>query len=417
MQWTEPAGYADEVAAWAESGAMWLTGRPDGPPRIAPGQVATSLQHNLRSLSYTAGQRLGRPPELPTVGLLGERAAVAGLTRQGPWSCGGAFRVVPTRDGRFGLSLARPTDLELVPALVSIDDVDDPWDAVVRWARSTSSVEAEERCAELGLPGVAVPTSPVPARRPPVIRTPGGRRRQITECPLVVDFSALWAGPLCAHLLGLGGADVIKVETIDRPDGARSGAPAFFDLLHAGHRSVAIDPRDPWQLDRLHVLVDRADLVIEASRPRALRQWGFDAAAVVRAGTSWVSLTARGRDSSRVGFGDDVAVGAGLWVGDGDEVLPCGDALADPLTGVAAAAEASQVLVEERAQLIDVSMHDICQVAATPDIGATEPSVGSSADGWWVDTGGERLPVVPPRPRRPSGTAPTSGTHTFEVLR
>jgi hypothetical protein len=46
--------------------------------------------------------------------------------------------------------------------------------------------------------------------------------------------SSLWAGPLCTNLLGLGGARVIKVESTTRPDGARSGPPAFFELLHHG---------------------------------------------------------------------------------------------------------------------------------------------------------------------------------------
>jgi len=30
---------------------------------------------------------------------------------------------------------------------------------------------------------------------------------------VVVDLSALWAGPLCANVLGLAGARVIKVES------------------------------------------------------------------------------------------------------------------------------------------------------------------------------------------------------------
>lgn len=44
---------------------------------------------------------------------------------------------------------------------------------------------------------------------------------------LVVDFSALWAGPLCAHLLGLAGARVVEVETPGRPDGGRRGKPGL----------------------------------------------------------------------------------------------------------------------------------------------------------------------------------------------
>ncbi|WP_460794402.1 hypothetical protein [Nocardioides pacificus] len=51
---------------------------------------------------------------------------------------------------------------------------------------------------------------------------------------------------------------------------------------------------------------------------------------VVAAGTSWLSITARGRASDAIGFGDDVAACAGLVVRDGDDLLPVGDASARP---------------------------------------------------------------------------------------
>ncbi|WRZ90036.1 CoA transferase [Streptomyces sp. NBC_01007] len=51
----------------------------------------------------------------------------------------------------------------------------------------------------------------------------------------MVDLSALWAGPLCAHLLGLTGARITKVESAARPDGARRGSAEFYRLLHQGH--------------------------------------------------------------------------------------------------------------------------------------------------------------------------------------
>ncbi|MFF7474254.1 CoA transferase [Streptomyces sp. NPDC008092] len=96
---------------------------------------------------------------------------------------------------------------------------------------------------------------------------------------LAVDFSAPWTGPLCAHLLGTAGAKVVKVETPSRPDGARLGNPAFYDPLHAGHASVALDPADPDSRTALHELVGRADAVIEASRPRTLDALALDAQA------------------------------------------------------------------------------------------------------------------------------------------
>ena len=59
----------------------------------------------------------------------------------------------------------------------------------------------------------------------------------------MVELGSLWAAPLCGSLLAAAGADVVKVESIGRPDGARRGPPAFFDLLNGGKRSVALDLR------------------------------------------------------------------------------------------------------------------------------------------------------------------------------
>src|SRR5438445_440620 len=89
-----------------------------------------------------------------------------------------------------------------------------------------------------GPAGVAGALAGVAVRGPRRAPTGGARRR--IEGARVVDLSAMWAGPLCASVLGMAGADVIKVEDPRRPDGARFGPPEFFDLLHAGHRSVVL---------------------------------------------------------------------------------------------------------------------------------------------------------------------------------
>src|SRR5205814_1300319 len=124
-----------------------------------------------------------------------------------------------------------------------------------------------------------------------------------------------------------------------RPDGARRGEPAFFDLLNGGSSSVALDLRAPDGRSRLADLLAQADVVIEGSRPRALAQLGLAAEDVVasRERITWVSITAYGREQGmRTGYGDDTAAAGGLVTSTGGPVF-VGDAIADPLTGVNAA--------------------------------------------------------------------------------
>jgi CoA transferase family III len=379
-----------ETELWAASGAMALTGRRDGPALLGTGSPATAVQAALDVLA-----RAG-VPRLPDVRLLGERAAAAGYERDAPRSAGGGFRILRARDGWFGVSLARPADLELVPALVG-REVHDPWGAVAEWLDCTTVSDATSRTRLLGLPAATVAAEPPPPTRDGVLVTDGGSRLP-TERPLVIDLSSLWAGPLCAHLLGLAGARVVKVESSTRLDGARRGPAAFYDLLHAGHESVVIDFAD--QRPLLHELIERADVVIEASRPRALQHLGVDARAEVKRGAAWVSITAGGReDATRVGFGDDVAAGAGLVAWEAGLPCPMGDALADPLAGVAAAAAAVTALAHCHGALIDVSMHDICAAAAR-----TPP------------TGPRHVDPAPPTPRTASGPARPPGADTDRIL-
>src|SRR5699024_8203376 len=103
------------------------------------------------------------------------------------------------------------------------------------------------------------------------------------SAPLIVDLSALWAGPLCTHLLGRTGARVIKVESLQRPDGSRRGVASFHDLLNSGKASVAIDVNDETGRSQLRDLLDGADIVVSSSRRRAFDQLGIDPMEVLQA--------------------------------------------------------------------------------------------------------------------------------------
>lgn len=373
----------DAAEAWARSGAMALTGRAAGPPMLGPGRPAAYVADHLAALGLLS-------PEF--AGLLGERAAYAGLARRGPWSCGGVMRVLPARDGHLALSLARPADIELVPALIEAAPRGDPWEAVADWLRAVPAAAAEERLHLLGLPGGVV-------RRPedgaPLDLSHPGPARMPEDPVTVLDLSALWAGPLATHLLARLGARVVKVESRSRPDGARRGAPGFFTLLDQRKEHLVLDL--PGDVDRLRELALAADLVVDSSRARAWTQMGLDVAEIVAAGTTWVSITARGRRSDTVGFGDDVAACAGHVVPDGEDLLPVGDALADPLSGVRAAWAAVRSL-DGPPRMVEVSMLDVARAAATgPEI---EHEVVRDGERWRLRTESGTHVVEPPRRRR-----------------
>ena len=265
---------------------------------------------------------------------------------------------------------------------------------------------------------------------------------------VVADLSSMWAGPLCARLLGLAGAEVIKVESPARPDGARSGNREFFDWLHAGHRSLSVDFGTRAGRAVLTSLLEVADVVIESSRPRALAAMKA-APGMIRhpPGQVWLSITGYGRSTpERVAFGDDAAVAGGLvgWTGGGwtgaecaagEPAGPvfCADAIADPLTGACGALAVALSRSAGGGELIDLPMRDVAAAfaAAAPDHGphdifpggpVTWPRTHHDLPGWSVSC--PRLhrvqAVLPPRrPAAPAGTAAHAaelGADTSAVL-
>ncbi|MGD9986602.1 CoA transferase [Pseudonocardia sp.] len=355
---------------------MALTGHPDDTPLTPPGRAAS------------VARELGELFDVDGAALLGERAASTGRGRAGRVSVGGSCRLLPLASGWAAVSCARAGDVALLGALVedTLPDAD-PWGTFAAAVRVMGPDTFDERATLLGLPAGSVRAEPLAG---PAV---DGPPHDLTG-RLVVSFGALWAAPLCAQLLARRGAMVVTVETPARPDGARRGTPRFHALLHAHDRAVQLDPDT--HRDALHALVRAADVVIEASRPRALRAWGLDADAEVARGATWISITAAGRSSDRVGFGDDVAASAGLVAVDADG-LPVfvGDAIADPLTGLTAAALA----LTAPGRLHDVAMSRV--VAATLDGTPGGPATG---------------PVAPPRTRPVPGPAPAPGADTAAVM-
>ena len=402
---------------------MALTGREEGLPLGPP----TPLVERLAPI--------GRTLRVDALRLLGERAALMGLTRHGAISCGGATRLVRAADGWLAVSLSRDDDITAVPAWLELDrPQSDVWTAVAAVAARTTLEYLETRGVLLGLPVASLSTASPPPDLPgetgaiapastqhssegasessvrpglPVVTTAYGTRTRNARAPLVVDLSSLWAGPLCSHLLQRSGALVIKVESEHRPDAARTGSPEFFDLLNAGKQSVVLDLGTNDGRRALRRLLVAADVVVEASRPRALEQLGVFAGELMRDDGGpdvWISITGHGRDgdvAQRVAFGDDAAVAGGLVAY--DERGPCfyADAIADPLSGMVAAAATIDRLQSGRDRsLVDVAMAKVARHFAGPTLDATESAMSAA----------------PPRARTPSARAAPLGRDTRAVL-
>jgi crotonobetainyl-CoA:carnitine CoA-transferase CaiB-like acyl-CoA transferase len=159
----------------------------------------------------------------------------------------------------------------------------------------------------------------------------------------------------------------VKIESTQRPDGGRRGSPAFFERLSAGKAGESIDFSTRDGLARLRAHLESADIVIEASRPRALRQLGIDAEALVQArdGLTWISITGYGREEPEahwIAYGDDAAVAGGLshalYAAAGQRLF-VGDAIADPLTGLHAALAAMAALTSGGSRLLSIPMRDV----------------------------------------------------------
>lgn len=329
------------AVAWAESGLGACTGLEHAPGLMAPAPVAAAADGAMLALRALV-------PGLTAPGgnvLLGERARLLRLPARGAVSAGGTCRLLRTRSGMLAVNLARPEDWAALPAWLECDMAPD-WPTIAAVMAARDGGELVRRAALLGLAVAEAPSRPaagawlsISAEGPPA---PPPRRLR------VIDLSALWAGPLCGRLLLAAGAEVIKVESRARPDGARSGDADVFARLNGGKWCVGLDFSRHADLVALRGLIARADIVIDSARPRAMAQLGLAAAECVRAtpGLVWVSITGYGRDGAaadRVGFGDDTAAAAGLcgaMRAAYGAMMFCGDAIADPLTGLHAAVAA-----------------------------------------------------------------------------
>jgi hypothetical protein len=345
---------------------------------------------------------------------------LSGFRIPGSVSAGGGSRLFGARNGAVALNLARPVDRELLPALFEAEGLNTGDDRTI--AAYIADSEVGPLVARGRLMGLAIaaereddpPGPPCTALVESAPVSPPARR------PKVLDLSALWAGPLAAHLLWLAGAEVIKIESRTRPDAMRDGDGALFALLNQGKASVGLDVRALEGRQALLALIAQSDIVIEAARPRALAQLGIDADQLVRArpGLVWMTITghgAAGLASDWIGFGDDCGVAAGLSAAlraAGGRPGFVGDAIADPLTGIFAAQAAWNAWRTGRGGRFGLSMRGVAaralEESQTADPGGLAVELKA-----WSEAAGRRFPIVR---RRSAGPLSPWGADTASCL-
>lgn len=149
----------------------------------------------------------------------------------------------------------------------------------------------------------------------------------------VLDLSSVWSGPYAGRLLAVLGADVVKIEAPDRPDGTRgSRTPtvdsfhlyadatpgahpldrrADFNDLNRGKRGILIDlDKAAGRSEFLRLLAD-CDLVVDNYSPRVLPNFNLDPRELLDRypHLGWISMPAFGLYGP---YRDRVALGSGL---------------------------------------------------------------------------------------------------------
>jgi len=338
------------------------------------------LTERFRQISEVSRQ-LGRAVDVAALGVT-DRAGELPLGPAGEAvSPNGACRLFRAADGWMALNLARDEDRDLVPAWLEAEASEDVWGLISNVALNRTTDDLIRRAALLGLPAARVgEVSGGPESPDRLIRTGPWPVRPTPSTLRVVDLSALWAGPMCGAILAAVGAEVTKLDSVRRPEPARIATPGFDARMSGSKARLALDLATPEGKAELRARVMESDVVITSARRRGLRSIGLTPEAILaaRPGLTWVAITGYGwridapldDAPERVAFGDDAAAAGGLvsWTDDGAPRF-LGDALSDPLTGLAAAAAAMTGVLRGGGCLIDAAMAQAAANAAEARIG------------------------------------------------
>jgi benzylsuccinate CoA-transferase BbsF subunit len=155
----------------------------------------------------------------------------------------------------------------------------------------------------------------------------------------VLDFSWIIAGPTCSRLMGMMGAEIIKVESRRRPDPSRNGGGHLF--LNQAKRSLTLNLSTARGLEIARALAAQSDVVIENFATGVIERMGLGYDELKRHRADLIMLSSAGLghtgpDRDHVAYGTLLQCFTG-WSGQtgrpgGKPAI--GGVWSDPLTGM-----------------------------------------------------------------------------------
>ena len=227
----------------------------------------------------------------------------------------------------------------------------------------------------------------------------------------VVDLTAFWAGPYTTSMLSDFGADVIKVESIQRPDGMRFAGSVRNEILwewshvfhgaNPGKRDLTLRLDHPEGLELLKRLIADADIVIENFSARVMPAFGLDADTIkaLNPRAIFVRMPAFGLDGpwrDRAGFAMTVEQVSGLaWVTGYEDMPLVIRGACDPI-GSAHAIFAIGLALEERDRIGHGQVVEVALVEPALAV-AAEQVLEYSAFGVVLGRNGNAMPHAAPQ--------------------
>ncbi|HET8791094.1 MAG TPA: CoA transferase [Modicisalibacter sp.] len=197
-------------------------------------------------------------------------------------------------------------------------------------------------------------------RRSEVTATGSDYRGPLSEVR-VLEFCQVAAGPFCGMLFADMGADVIKIESrtgdsMRQWPPFREGYSENFASLNRSKRSIALNLKDPADVEVALELVRTADILIENNRPGVMKRLGLDyeSLSALRPQLVYCSISAYGQSGPRAsegGFDLTIQGVAGVMGVTGEPGRPpvkCGVPISDFSAGLYAAYSALAMVIEAR---------------------------------------------------------------------